>query len=266
MSRVPATTLGRTGLRISRLGLGTVKIGRNTGVRYPSSFSLPGDREVRTLLDTARELGINLLDTAPAYGGSEARLGALLHHRHDWVLCSKAGEEYRDGRSSFDFNGPAIRHSVERSLKRLRTDHLDILLLHSDGNDRSILEQTDALETLERLRDEGLVRAIGLSGKTVEGGLRALELGADCVMVTWNPQATAGQPVIREAQRLQRGVLVKKALASGHLAASLQDHMDFVFGEPGVSAAIMGTLNPVHLRDNAAACQRALAVNDRPAG
>ncbi|MGM0631544.1 MAG: aldo/keto reductase [Pseudomonadota bacterium] len=260
MSRLPLTPLGRTGLRISRLGLGTVKIGRNTGVRYPSAFDLPDDRSVLHLLDTARELGINLLDTAPAYGSSEERLGRLLSDRHDWVLCGKAGETFHDGQSRFDFRGTAIRRSLERSLRRLRTDHLDILLLHSDGNDLAILEQTDAFETLERLRKEGLVRAIGLSGKTVEGGLLALARGADCVMVTFNPEAYSERPVIREAQRLQRGVLIKKALNSGHRANTLQDNMDFVFGEPGVSAAIIGTLNPDHLRADAEACLRALSA------
>jgi aryl-alcohol dehydrogenase-like predicted oxidoreductase len=174
-------------------------------------------------------------------------------------LCGKAGETFRDGQSSFDFSGPAIRRSVEHSLKHLRTDYLDIVLLHSDGNDRDILEQTDAFETLERLRDEGLVRATGLSGKTVEGGLLALERGADCVMVTFNPEADNERAVIREARRLGRGVLVKKALNSGHRADSLQDNMDFVFAEPGVSAAIIGTLNPDHLHSNAGACLRALS-------
>ncbi len=260
MNRLPLTPLGRTGLRVSRLGLGTVKIGRNTGVRYPSAFDLPDDHSVLRLLDTARNLGINLLDTAPAYGSSEERLGHLLTDRHEWVLCGKAGETFHGGQSCFDFRGTAIRRSLEHSLQRLRTDHLDILLLHSDGNDRALLEQTDAFETLKRLREEGLVRAIGLSGKTAEGGLLALERGADCVMVTFNPTADSERPVIREAQRLQRGVLIKKALNSGHRASALQDNMDFVFSEPGVSAAIIGTLNPDHLRADADACLRSLSA------
>lgn len=259
MSGLPLVPLGSTGMQVSRLGLGTVKIGRNTAVKYPSPFDLPDDRSVRRLLDMARELGINLLDTAPAYGCSEERLGRLLPQRHDWLLCGKAGEAFHDGKSSFDFSGPGIRGSVERSLRRLRTDHLDILLLHSDGNDQSILQQTDAFATMEQLRNEGLVRAIGLSGKTVDGGLLALERGADCVMVTFNPAATEERQVIREARRLQRGVLVKKALNSGHHVDALQGNMDFVFAEPGVSAAIIGTLNPDHLRANSAACLRALS-------
>src|SRR5690606_24883839 len=81
--------LGSTGLTVSPLGLGTVKIGRNQGVKYPSGFELPTDQQVRGLLAQARDLGINLLDTAPAYGLSEQRLGPLLQgQRQEWVLCS----------------------------------------------------------------------------------------------------------------------------------------------------------------------------------
>ena len=82
--------LGSTGLRVSPLGLGTVKLGRNTGVKYPNQFALPSDGQARELLALARDLGINLIDTAPAYGTSETRLGPLLQgQRQDWVVCTK---------------------------------------------------------------------------------------------------------------------------------------------------------------------------------
>src|SRR5690554_1331134 len=125
-------------LEISALGLGTVKLGRNQGVKYPSGFELPSDEEVRHLLALAREQGIRLLDTAPAYGSSEERLGRLLERRQDWVIATKVGEEFENGRSSFDFSAAHTRFSIERSLRRLRTDYLDIALIHSDGNDVDI--------------------------------------------------------------------------------------------------------------------------------
>jgi len=89
--------LGQTGLAVSCLGLGTVKIGRNQEVKYPISFPLPRDNDVSDLLATAKDLGINLLDTAPAYGSSEQRLGRLLRDRDDWVICTKVGEEFTGG-------------------------------------------------------------------------------------------------------------------------------------------------------------------------
>ncbi len=142
---LPQTQLGKTDIRISRLGLGTVKLGRNQSVKYPESFELPSDVDTRQLLHCARDLGINLLDTAPAYGVSEERLGYLLRgERKEWVICTKAGEEFSrdyesDGSSNFDFEATALRKSVERSLRRLRTDYLDLVLIHSDGNDEYLI-------------------------------------------------------------------------------------------------------------------------------
>ena len=84
--------LGRTGLAVSPLGLGTVKFGRNQGVKYHSAFEIPDEDALGDLLDLARSLGINLLDTAPAYGDSETRLGRLLRGRRDkWVIVGKVG-------------------------------------------------------------------------------------------------------------------------------------------------------------------------------
>ena len=67
--------MGSTGIEVSVLGLGTVKIGRDQEVKYPSGFTIPDDDEVRDLLALSQDLGINFIDTAPAYGNSEERLG-----------------------------------------------------------------------------------------------------------------------------------------------------------------------------------------------
>ena len=87
--------LGTSGIEVSAIGLGTVKFGRNQGVHYPDAFTIPDARSAASLLALARELGINLIDTAPAYGDSETRLGQLLKgQRQHWVLCTKVGEEF----------------------------------------------------------------------------------------------------------------------------------------------------------------------------
>ena len=96
-------TLGSTDMEVSPLGLGTVKFGRNQGVKYPHAFALPSDGEIRNLLDLAWDLGINLLDTAPAYGSSEERLGQLLDHSQDWIIVTKVGENFSEGCSLFRF-------------------------------------------------------------------------------------------------------------------------------------------------------------------
>ena len=174
VAQVNRRELGSTGLSVPELSLGTVKFGRNSDVKYPSAFELPGDEEIVELLELARDHGVNLIDTAPAYGISEVRIGELLPgDRADWLICTKAGESYDDGQSSFDFSSNAIRHSVERSLTRLNTDYLDLVLIHSDGHDLEILNNTGALSALQSLQSEGRIRAIGMSTKTVDGGLGA---------------------------------------------------------------------------------------------
>ena len=95
--------LGSTGIDVSPLGLGTVKIGRNEQVKYPQGFEIPEDADVRELLAQAWDLGINFIDTAPAYGSSERRLGQLLPHADDWVIMTKVGEIFENGKSRFDF-------------------------------------------------------------------------------------------------------------------------------------------------------------------
>ncbi|MBM3106379.1 aldo/keto reductase [Pseudomonas sp. V1] len=249
--------LGSTGLRVSPLGLGTVKLGRDQGVKYPNGFTIPDDDQARLLLAQARELGINLIDTAPAYGRSEERLGPLLRgQREQWVIVSKVGEEFDEGQSRFDFSASHTRFSIERSLKRLETDHIDLVLVHSDGNDLHILEHEEVYQTLEALKQEGKIGGFGLSGKTVEGGLKALERG-DCAMVTYNLNEQAERPVLDYAAAHGKAILVKKALASGHVCLSpgvdpVRASFELLFGHPGVCSAIVGTINPVHLAHNVA--------------
>jgi aryl-alcohol dehydrogenase-like predicted oxidoreductase len=255
--------LGSTGISVSALGLGTVKLGRDQGVKYPHDFSIPDDKSAAELLAQARDLGINLIDTAPAYGNSEQRLGQLLAGQRDhWVICSKVGEEFEAGRSRFDFSPEHTRASVERSLQRLATDAIDIVLVHSDGNDLHIIEELGTLEALAEMKQEGLLRAFGMSTKTVAGGLDAAA-HSDVVMLTYNLEQRGEKPVLDACASLGKGALIKKALASGHLAEDyvdpLQASMDLVFGHPATSAAIIGTINSANLAANVRAVQRSLS-------
>lgn len=254
--------LGSTGIKVSELGLGTVKFGRNQGVKYPQSFALPSDQQIRDLLALACELGINLLDTAPAYGSSEERLGRLIAPAQShWLISTKVGETFQQGGSVFDFSAAATQASIERSLRLLRREYLDLALIHSNGDDERILQQTDCLETLLTLKARGWLRAVGMSTKTVAGGLLAVR-HCDVVMVTYNLSSAAELPVIRQAGQAGKGVLIKKGLLSGHLqkiqataADPVAASMRLLLSEPGVSSVVIGTLNPAHLQANvAAAC------------
>lgn len=279
---MPRKRLGRTDIEVSTFGLGTVKFGRTQSLKYPQAFTLPSDEQLRALLNGAREMGVNFVDTAPSYGYSEERLGDLLRReRKDWVISTKVGEEFEadkfsdEGKSHFDFSPKHIRISVERSLRRLRTDYLDLVMLHSDGNDLDILHNSGALQTLQQLKQEGWIRALGISSKTIEGGLLAAEV-CDAVMLMYHADYTDEEPVIAKSAQQGVAVLLKKVLASGHICHDappvqatrqctedqvagqqenqnqdpIQSALNFAYAHPGVTSAVIGTVNLQHLRAN----------------
>lgn len=270
--------LGKTGLKVSAIGLGTVKLGRNTGVKYPERFELPSDERCAALLEKAAGLGITVLDTARAYGTSEERLGKLMKEgaargigRDRWVIVTKAGERYEGGESRYDFSAGAVRRSVEESLRALRTDRVEVVLLHcgwraegaagrgDDKRELEILENAETVGALEELKRTGKARVIGASTRTIAGGLAAVESGVyDVVMVTYNARAAAEIAVIEAAERAGVGVLVKKALMSGHIGSATggdpaAESVRFALRPTGVGSVIVGTISPAHLEANARA-------------
>lgn len=148
--------LGRTGLRVSKLGFGGSPLGNEFGERDP----VEAERAVHCAID----LGINYFDVAPYYGRTlaETRLGAALEGRRDKVvLATKCG---RYDVSAFDFSPARIRRSIEESLRRLRTDYLDVFLAHDIEfvDARQIVDE--AVPTMRALQREGKARCIGLTG------------------------------------------------------------------------------------------------------
>lgn len=257
---LPLRPLGTTNLSLSVIGLGTVKFGRNQGVKYPQTFDLPTDQAIMELLSLAQSLGINWLDTAPAYGSSESRLGQLIR-RQDWLIASKVGEQFINGQSQFDFSAAAVSHSIEHSLRRLKTDYLDLIHIHSDGQDLAILQQSDCLAALQAAKQAGKIRAIGISCKTAVGAAAWLPY-VDSLMLELNPAQTEMQSIIAEAAAKNVGIVIKKGFGSGHLLKqySLNDLAAFLFNHP-ITALISGTINPEHLRANCAAVTAALSHN-----
>lgn len=260
MTTLPLHPLGSTGLSAGCLGLGTVKWGRNQGLKH-APFELPGDATCLELLDQAAAAGANLLDTAPAYGIAEERLGKLLEGRRgEFLLFSKVGESFVSGVSSWDFSAESVRRSVEQSLRQLRTDHLDGVLLHCPRSDLETVTNTPALEVLNALKSQGKIRAVGVSTMSLEGGLAAVPL-CDVLMVSWNTGFTEHQPVIEAAARAGKGILLKKVLSSGDLSgppppAGLSPaafRLRTALALPGHPVIIAGTVTPAHFRENLAA-------------
>ncbi len=240
--------LGNTGFLVSAIGFGAFKIGRNEKIKYPSGYALPDDRQTERLLNGVLDLGVNYIDTAPAYGISEERIGRFLAARRgEFVLGTKVGESFDGGSSTYDFSASAVTASIDRSRRLLRSDVLDIVFVHAHGEDLDVLEQTDVVAALHTARTSGAVRKIGFSGKTTAAARSALEW-ADVLMVEYHLEDSTHADVIADAARRGVGVFVKKGLGSGRLDPALA--IRHVLGQPGVSSLVVGTLSLEHLRDN----------------
>lgn len=270
-------TLGTTGLRVTPLGFGAA----------PMAFlNMPPDRADRVLnrlLDSA----VNVVDTAECYPDSEQAIGrAVGHRRDDFVLISKCGH-LAPGLRGREWSPELIARSVDRSLKLLRTDCIDIMLLHSC--DRHILERGEALHALVRARDAGKVRHIGYSGDN-DAAVYAATLDEVAVLqtsVSICDQANI-QMVLPLAEQRNLGVIAKRPLANaawknlgeqpgmyvhyaaeynrrlrrmcitpgdlgfedGTHAAWLEMSLRFTLSQPAVHTAIVGTTEPDHLETN----------------
>ncbi|MCK4946281.1 MAG: aldo/keto reductase [Alphaproteobacteria bacterium] len=254
LDKLPHRFFALTGEKVSVLGLGTVKFGRNRGVKYPGweGASLPSDREISSLLDLCIEEGINLIDTAPAYGTSEERLGALMgSRRRNFFIVSKTGEEFNNGKSEYIFSAEHTRTSVERSLRQLKTEYLDCVLVHSSKNDLEIINDTPVLETLSRLKEQGKIRSFGVSTYSVEGGRRAVDL-SDAVMVSYNKNYLTEKEVIDYARQHGKAVLVKKGLASGNMGVAdvIEENIRFILKTSGVTSLVFGSISPANILSN----------------
>ncbi len=236
--------LGKTGLKVSPISFGAFKIGRNEKTKYEQSYPLPSEEETSRLLNGLLDLGINLIDTAPAYGLSEQRIGRhISSRRREFILSTKVGENFEHGRSTYDFSARAIAESVERSLTRLKTTFVDFLFIHSDGREVAA-ETIGAIQNIKKLRK---TRFIGLSGKSIDSARAALKW-ADALMIEYHPRDKSQEPIIDEAAKSGVAVFVKKPLASGQIPA--KEAIPFILKKPHVATLVIGGLNLEHIKQN----------------
>lgn len=160
---LPTRPLGMTGLDVTVLGYGAMEL---WGPPWGPAL---GDGEAGALLHAVLDGGVTLVDTSIDYGRSEELIGRHLAGRRDeYVLCSKCGCPLSPppGASApgpHDYRPEHVRAGVEQSLRRLRTDRLDVVQVHMSPS-RAQLEADDTIDALRRLRDEGKVRLLGMSG------------------------------------------------------------------------------------------------------
>ena len=264
--------LGKTGMNVSVLGLG----GSEMGYQHLSMTA------AKRLLNEAVDSGITAIDTAECYATSEELIGeALSKRRKDYCLFTKCGHE--NGWSYPDWRPESLLRSIQRSLKRLKTDHVDLVQLHSCSE--AELRKGTVIDTLRRARELGYTRFIGYSGDS-QAALYAVECGEfDTLQTSVNiADQEALDLFLTLAEKHNIGVIAKRPLANvawhngdrppsdsyGHaywqrlqklkyefLKADLKETvalaLRFTLSVPGVHTAIVGTAKPGRFAENSAA-------------
>jgi aryl-alcohol dehydrogenase-like predicted oxidoreductase len=265
--------LGNTGMSVSALGLGAATIG----------FDNVELGVVQELLKEAQEVGVNLIDTAECYGSSEDLLGqAMGGFQEPFLVVTKCG--HPDGGWKEDYSPDSLQLSIERSLRRLRRQHLDAVLLHSCSVE--VLKRGDAIAALQRARQAGQARFIGYSGDG-PAAVWAVQSGCfDLLEISVNvADQESVDTVIPRAVAAGMGVIAKRPLANGMWQSPTPPEnayhrpywerlqkldypllrnpseaaaiaLRFTLTVPGVATAIVGTKQPGRLRQNASLVAR----------
>jgi aryl-alcohol dehydrogenase-like predicted oxidoreductase len=262
--------LGRTGMEATVLGFGGSEIG----------YQRASLKSVERLLGSALDAGLNVIDTAECYEDSEELIGrAVGGRRGDYHLFTKCGHARGEWRA--DWRPPALLRSIERSLKRLRTDRVDLVQLHSCSLE--VLKRGDAIAALETARERGWTRFIGYSGDGAAAKW-AVESGRFDTLQTSVSIADqeALDLTLPLARRREMGVIVKRPIANvawryarkpaepyyqdywerlraldypflrGKATGAVGTALRFTLSAPGVHTAIVGTTKPDRWRENAA--------------
>jgi aryl-alcohol dehydrogenase-like predicted oxidoreductase len=263
---VQQITLGRTGLRISRIILGGFPFGGINRARGWDPWSAEGRATAISTINAALDAGINYIDTAPSYGegNSERLIGEVMRTRRaDCVLATKVNWE---GRSKQD-----VIDSVHASLKRLQCEHLDVIQFHGGmytAEDYEHIVHNGPLDGLRELRDRGEVRFIGLTAEEPWTARPFLSLPEfDVVQLAYNLiYQSAARHILDETAKLNTGVVTMRTMTSGifqRMAQSLvpewQEAKDiyevclkFVLSDSRVHAPIVGMRWPDEVKRNVA--------------
>ncbi|EKD83490.1 MAG: hypothetical protein ACD_39C00636G0002 [uncultured bacterium] len=218
--------LGATGLDVSEIGFGTWGLGGN-------AYGTVDDKESKKALEAAFESGINFYDTADLYGNghSEELLGEVFAGRRDKVVIATKGGTLPH--TTFvmpqDFSAKHMKEALHGSLKRLKTDYIDLYLLHSPRIE-DIRGNDDLLKTLAEFKKAGLVRAYGISARTPGDALTAIkEFGFKVVEVNFNliDQRSIDNGLFELARKNDLGLIIRTPLTFGFLTGKLRGDEQF---------------------------------------
>jgi aryl-alcohol dehydrogenase-like predicted oxidoreductase len=219
-------TLGKTGLRVSVVGVGTWQFGGEWGRTYEQ-------QEVNAILGTAKELGINLIDTAECYGDhlSESLIGEFIQgSRKDWILATKFGHHFHRPFERTDvFGAKDVVKQLELSLQALKTDYIDLYQFHSGPN--LSFDQEELWSTLQDQVKAGKVRHLGISigsNENIHQTSLASDVKAEAIQVVYNRlERQPEKEVFPSCVEQNLGVLARVPLASGFLSGKYKPGTKF---------------------------------------
>jgi len=272
MTALPRHTLGRTGLEVTTLGFGAMEI------RGPRIWNGPTvtDEQARSILHAVLDAGINFIDTANDYGRSEEFMGRFLaERRKEYVLATKCGCKVTPGtdhdETPHEFTRANIERGVEESLKRLKTECVDILQLHNPSVQQ--VKDGDVIKVLQDLQRAGKTRFIGISS-TLPALPEFLASGVfDTFQIPYSALERTHEDWISKVDQAGAGAIIRGGVARGSLVKdqgrwnawrkstldTLCEEMNpqefvlrYTMSHPGLHTNIVGTLNPGHLAENLA--------------
>ena len=279
---LPTRTLGRTGMKVTRIGYGAMSL--DTG-----RFAPVTPEQAQSVLNAVLDAGINFIDTSPDYGESEESIGRYAsHRRNEYFLASKCGcPVLPSAAGKHVYTRENITAAVDQSLKRMKTDHLDLLQFHGAPSPEA-LEREGAVQTLLDLQKQGKVRFIGVSS-VLPDLPRHIQMGVfDTFQVPYSVLQREHEEAISDAAKAGAGTVIRGGAVRGAPEkgwairrlpevpeqrprtfwerANLDDllngesRMDFTirftFSHPALDTAIIGTANVNHLRANVQAARK----------
>ncbi len=282
---LPTRTLGRTGLEVTTLGYGAMSLDSRFGRTVSQA-------EANEVLNALLDAGVNFIDTSPDYGPSEEMVGrAIAGRRNEYVLATKCGcpVQVEPGQQGHVYTPANITAAVEQSLRRLQTDHLDIVQFHGSPS-RAALDEHGAVEALKDLQRAGKVRFIGMSG-TLPNLPAQIDLGAfDVFQIPYSALQREHEALIATARAAGAGTVIRGGVARGapseeklwdirrlpevaeerprtlwetaalddllNSASRMEFMLRFTLSHPDLDTTIVGTANPEHLRQNLDAARK----------
>lgn len=278
---LPTRSLGKTGLQVTALGFGSAPVG----------FLGDNKDAEEKLLNDVLDAGVNLIDTAASYSGAEELIGNHIgHRRSEFVLVSKCGQKIPEAAGASPWSREVISATVDRALKRLKTDVLDVMLLHSC--DLKTLQKGEAIEELVKARDAGKIKFVGYSGDNEAAAWAAQQPDIAVIETSVNVVDQANiDSVLPYCVTGQVGVLAKRPIANGawrdveeqkgfyknytrtyyerfaKMGLNLAElgfppdawhevALRFTLSQPGVTTAIIGTTNSKNLLRNVEAAKK----------